>query len=182
MTPGPEDAVAARPETDRRPIRFVLNGRAVEALAAPWDTLLDMLRDALGATEVKYGCGEGVCGTCTVLLDGQPVNACLTLAVQVRCREVTTVRSLSQDGTLHPLQRAFIAHEAAQCGFCTPGMLLVAHAFLRDHPGATRDEIRAAIAGNLCRCTGYTRIVDAIEACARDHGHRDEAQAALEMK
>ncbi len=168
MAAGPADAGALRPETDRRRLRFVLNGRAVETSSAPWETLLAVLRYTLGATEVKYGCGEGVCGTCTVLLDGAPINACLVLAIQVHGREVTTVRGLAGDGALHPLQRAFIAHEAAQCGFCTPGMLLVAHAFLRDHPRATRDQIRAAIAGNLCRCTGYTRIVDAIEACARE--------------
>jgi aerobic carbon-monoxide dehydrogenase small subunit len=152
---------------ERVPLSFALNARAVTMLAAPHETLLAVLRDTLGATEVKYGCGEGVCGTCTVLLDGAPINACLILAVQVRNRAVTTVKGLSPDGDLHPLQRAFLAREAAQCGFCTPGMLLVAHAFLRDHPHPTRDEIRAALAGNLCRCTGYARIVDAIEACVR---------------
>lgn len=172
MAAKPAGAGAPRPETGRRPVRFVLNGRAVEVSSAPWETLLAVLRDSLGATEVKYGCGEGVCGTCTVLLDGAPINACLVLAVQANGREVTTVRGLSRDGALHPLQEAFVACEAAQCGFCTPGMLLVAYAFLRDHPRATREQIRAAIAGNLCRCTGYTRIVDAIEACARREAPR----------
>jgi len=159
-----ETAAAAAPEPVR--LSFVLNGHPVEAWVAPYETLLAVLRDTLGATEAKCGCGEGVCGTCTVLLDGAPINACLILGVQVRGRAVTTVKGLGTEGTLHPLQRAFVAHEAAQCGFCTPGMLLVAHAFLRDHPHPTRDEIRAAIAGNLCRCTGYTRIIDAIEASA----------------
>jgi carbon-monoxide dehydrogenase small subunit len=151
--------------TERAPLRFVLNGRPVDTWAAPYETLLAVLRDGVGATEVKYGCGEGVCGTCTVLLDGAPVNACLVLAVQAAGRAVTTVKGLGAGGDLHPLQRAFIEHEAAQCGFCTPGMLLVAHAFLTERPHATREEIRAALAGNLCRCTGYARILDAVEAC-----------------
>jgi carbon-monoxide dehydrogenase small subunit len=152
---------------ERWPLHFLLNGRRVDVWAAPHETLLAVLRDALGATEVKYGCGEGVCGTCTVLLDGAPVNACLLLGVQAQGRTVTTVKGLPNQDGLHPLQRAFVQHEAAQCGFCTPGMLLVAHAFVRDHPSATREQIRAAVAGNLCRCTGYTRIVDAVEAYAR---------------
>ena len=162
-------------EAARVRLRFVLNGHPVEVWAAPHETLLAILRDTLGATEVKYGCGEGVCGTCTVLLDGAPINACLLLGVQAAGRAVTTVKGLGAEGRLHPLQQAFVAREAAQCGFCTPGMLLVAHAFLAEHPRPSRDEIRAAIAGNLCRCTGYTRIVDAIEACARsDQGAREE--------
>ncbi len=159
-----EPPMDAPPE--RRRVQFHLNGQPVAVWAAPHDTLLAVLRDALGATEAKYGCGEGVCGTCTVLLDGAPINACLILGVQVQGRAVTTVKGLAGAHGLHPLQQAFIDHEAAQCGFCTPGILLVAHAFLRDHPAPTREQIRAAIAGNLCRCTGYTRIVDAIEASA----------------
>lgn len=154
------------PMTGRVALHFVLNGHAVDTWAAPHETLLAVLRDTLGATEVKYGCGEGVCGTCTVLVDGAPINACLVFGIQVAGRAVMTAKGLETEGDLHPLQRAFVSHEAAQCGFCTPGMLLVAHAFLRDHPRATRQEIRSAIAGNLCRCTGYTRIVDAIADCA----------------
>ena len=154
------------PVTERVPLRFVLNGRAVDTWAAPHETLLAVLRDTLGATEVKYGCGEGVCGTCTVLIDGAPINACLIFGIQVAGRAVMTAKGLGMEGDLHPLQRAFVSHEAAQCGFCTPGMLLVAYVLLRDHPRATRQEIRSAIAGNLCRCTGYTCIVDAIAACA----------------
>ena len=150
-----------------RRLRFLLNGRPVDVWAEAHATLLAVLRDALGATEVKYGCGEGVCGTCTVLLDGAPINACLHLAIQAQGRSVMTVKGLPGQDGLHPLQRAFVEHEAAQCGFCTPGMLLVAYAYVRDHPGATREQIRASVAGNLCRCTGYTRIVDAIEAYAR---------------
>ena len=143
---------------------FRLNGVRREVRVPAHQTLLQLLRDGLGAVEVKEGCGEGVCGTCTVLLDGEPVSSCLVLAGRIEGREVMTVRNLSRDGVLHPLQEAFIAHGAAQCGFCTPGMILTAYAFLQEHPRATRDEIRRAIAGNLCRCTGYTKIVDAIEA------------------
>jgi len=143
---------------------FRLNGVRREVRVPAHQTLLQLLRDGLGAVEVKEGCGEGVCGTCTVLLDGEPVSSCLVLAARIEGREVITVRNLSRDGVLHPLQEAFIAHGAAQCGFCTPGMILTAYAFLQEHPRATRDEIRRAIAGNLCRCTGYTKIVDAIEA------------------
>ena len=145
---------------------FRLNGVRREVRVPAHQTLLQLLRDGLGAVEVKEGCGEGVCGTCTVLLDGEPVSSCLVLAARIEGREVMTVRNLSRDGVLHPLQEAFIAHGAAQCGFCTPGMILTAYAFLQEHPRATRDEIRRAIAGNLCRCTGYTKIVDAIEAAA----------------
>ena len=145
---------------------FTLNGERREARVPAHQTLLRLLRDDLGAVEVKEGCGEGVCGTCTVLLDGEPVSSCLVLAGRIEGREVMTLRSLARDGVLHPLQEAFIAHGAAQCGFCTPGMILTAYAFLQEHPRATRDEIRRAIAGNLCRCTGYTKIVDAIEAAA----------------
>jgi aerobic carbon-monoxide dehydrogenase small subunit len=147
-----------------RPVSFDLNGRPVEMWAAASSTLLDVLREALGATEVKYGCGEGVCGTCTVLLDGESVNACTMLAVQADGRAVTTVKGLSRDGDSHPLQRAFLEHGASQCGFCTPGMLLVAEEFVREHPGASREEIRYALAGNLCRCTGYAKVLDAVEA------------------
>ena len=143
---------------------FRLNGVRREVRVPAHQTLLQLLRDGLGAVEVKEGCGEGVYGTCTVLLDGEPVSSCLVLAARIEGREVITVRNLSRDGVLHPLQEAFIAHGAAQCGFCTPGMILTAYAFLQEHPRATRGEIRRAIAGNLCRCTGYTKIVDAIEA------------------
>jgi carbon-monoxide dehydrogenase small subunit len=153
-------------ESGRRRLEFSLNGRPVEVWASPNDTLLAVLRDGLGATEVKDGCGEGVCGTCTILLDGAPVNACLLLGVQAHGHAVMTVRGLGGPGALHPLQQAFLEHEAAQCGFCTPGMLLVAYAFLTHHPTPTREQIRAALAGNLCRCTGYTRIVDAVESYA----------------
>jgi carbon-monoxide dehydrogenase small subunit len=148
-------------------IAFTLNGKRREHRVAAHRTLLDVLRDDLGAVEVKEGCGEGVCGTCTVLLDGEPVSSCLVLAGRADGREIVTLRGLSDGEALHPLQAAFVEHGAAQCGFCTPGMILTAYAFLREKPQAGRDEIRRAIAGNLCRCTGYTKIVDAIAACAK---------------
>ncbi|HKX17899.1 MAG TPA: (2Fe-2S)-binding protein [bacterium] len=148
-------------------IAFSLNGERREKRVPAHATLLSILRDELGAIEVKDGCGEGVCGTCTVLLDGEPVSSCLLLAARAAGHEITTVRGLAPAGGLSPLQEAFVAHGAAQCGFCTPGMILTAHAFLKQHPRPTRDEIRRAISGNLCRCTGYTKIVDAIEAAGR---------------
>ena len=147
-------------------IAFTLNGRLREVRTPAHRTLLDVLRDDLGALEVKEGCGEGVCGTCTVLLDGEPVSSCLVLAPRAAGRRITTVRGLGDGDALHPLQEAFVAHGAAQCGFCTPGMILTACAFLEEHPAPSRAEIRHAIAGNLCRCTGYTKIIDAIASVA----------------
>jgi len=147
---------------------FTLNGRLREVRVPAHRTLLEVLRDHLSALEVKEGCGEGVCGTCTVLLDDEPVSACLVLVPRAAGRRITTVRGLGggEGRALHPLQEAFATHGAAQCGFCTPGMVLTAYAFLRDHPTPSREEIRRAIAGNLCRCTGYVKIVDAIAHAA----------------
>jgi carbon-monoxide dehydrogenase small subunit len=147
-------------------VEFTLNGRPRQVDVAPSQTLLRTLRDTLGSMEAKEGCGEGVCGACTVLLDGRPVSSCLVLTPAARGRAVTTVRGLGAEGALHPLQQAFLEHGAVQCGFCTPGMLLTAFAYLQRHAAPTRDEIRRALAGNLCRCTGYTKIVDAVAACA----------------
>lgn len=152
----------------RRAVSFELNGLPAEVWVEPHRTLLEVLREDLGATEVKYGCGEGVCGTCTVLLDGESVNACTVLAVQAAGHTLTTVRGLATEGQVHPLQRAFLQHGASQCGFCTPGMLLVAEEFVREHPSASRDDVRRALAGNLCRCTGYTKILDAVQAYVAD--------------
>jgi aerobic-type carbon monoxide dehydrogenase small subunit (CoxS/CutS family) len=146
----------------------VLNRREREVEAHPHQTLLEILRDRLGVFDAKEGCGEGVCGACTVLLDGRPVSSCLVLAPTVAGRRVVTVRGLEPDGGLHPLQEAFVRHGAVQCGFCTPGMLLTALAFLERRPGAGREAIRAALEGNLCRCTGYAKILDAVEAYARE--------------
>ena len=154
-------------------VAFALNGRAREVDVMPSQTLLRTLRDTLGVFDAKEGCDEGVCGACTVLLDGRPVSSCLILTPTVGSRRVLTVRGLGRDAELHPLQEAFLSHGAVQCGFCTPGMLLTALAFLERWPHADRQAIREALAGNLCRCTGYAKILDAVEAYAvarRAHG------------
>jgi carbon-monoxide dehydrogenase small subunit len=144
--------------------RWVVNGRVREVEVRPGQTLLEVLRDGLGIFDVKEGCGEGVCGACTALLDGRPVSTCLVLAPSVRGRAIRTVRGLGRDGDLHPLQEAFVRSGAVQCGFCTPGMLLTTLAFLERHPRPSREAMRAALQGNLCRCTGYAKILDGIEA------------------
>jgi aerobic carbon-monoxide dehydrogenase small subunit len=155
------------------PVSIEVNGRVVQAYVEPNQPLVEVLRAEAGATDVKVGCGEGVCGTCTVLVDGEPINSCLVFAVQANGARVTTLRGLlGEDGSLHPLQRSFLEHGGSQCGFCTPGMVLTAHWFVDRHPGASREEIRAGLAGNLCRCTGYRKIVDAVEAYARGEAAR----------
>jgi aerobic carbon-monoxide dehydrogenase small subunit len=145
-------------------ISVTINGRPTDFGVSSNLSLLELLRTDAGCPEVKLGCGEGVCGTCTVLLDGEPVNACLVFAVQADGCEITTVRGMAADGELHDLQTMFIEHAGSQCGFCTPGMLLVSKWYLDRHPTADREELRRALAGNLCRCTGYTKILDAVEA------------------
>ncbi len=150
---------------------MVINGRTREVDVEPHRTLLEVLRDTLGIFDAKEGCDEGVCGACTVLLDGRPVSSCLVLGIGTRGRPIVTVRGLTPDGELHPLQDAFLRHGAVQCGFCTPGMLLTAIAFLERTPEPDRAQIRAAIEGNLCRCTGYAKIIDAIEEYARGRHH-----------
>jgi carbon-monoxide dehydrogenase small subunit len=147
-------------------LTFTLNGRPCAADAPDHWTVLDLLRDGLSLMGTKYGCGEGVCGTCTVLADGRPLRACLVLAAHVRGRELVTVEGLEADGRLDRLQTAFAELGAAQCGFCTPGVLLSAKALLTERPAPTEDEVRDALAGNLCRCTGYTKIVEAVLAAA----------------
>jgi carbon-monoxide dehydrogenase small subunit len=149
------------------PVRFKVNGQEVQTEFPAHLTLLQALRE-LGYTEVKNGCEKGDCGSCTVLLDGRAVNACLVLALQAQGREIMTVRGLGTVDNLHPLQKSFIEHGAIQCGFCTPGMLLSAKALLDENSSPTREEIEAGISGNLCRCTGYISIVDAVEATATD--------------
>jgi carbon-monoxide dehydrogenase small subunit len=147
-----------------------VNGRDQAVAVLPSATLLDVLHDELGLADVRYGCGEGVCGTCTVLLDGEPVSSCLTLALQAAGHRVTTLRGLTRrDGAavaLHPLQECFLRRGAAQCGFCTPGMVLTALDLVRRRGRPSREEIRYALVGNLCRCTGYTKILDAVEEYA----------------
>lgn len=146
-------------------VTLTVNGRHVTKTAGAHLSLLRWLRDVADVTDPKYGCGEGVCGACSVLVDGEPASSCIVLAAQVDGASVTTAAGLCEpDGSLGPLQRSFHEHHAAQCGFCTPGMLLCAHSMLRDADRTlTRDEIREGLHGNLCRCTGYTDIVDAIE-------------------
>jgi aerobic carbon-monoxide dehydrogenase small subunit len=147
-------------------IKLTVNGETVEAAVEPNRTLLQFLREDLGLTGSKHGCGLGDCGACTVIMDGKPVNSCLVLAVQSNGREVLTIEGLAENGTLHPLQQAFVDQGAIQCGFCTPGMILSAKALLEENPKPTELEIRTAISGNLCRCTGYQKIVEAIQAAA----------------
>jgi len=147
-------------------LKCTVNGEEHSVLADTRDTLLDLLRDRLGLTGTKEGCGNGNCGTCTVLMDGVPINACLVLAVEAPGRTITTIEGLSTNGVLHPLQQALVEHGGTQCGFCTPGILLSAKALLDQNPRPSEAQIRHAIAGNLCRCTGYGKIVEAIAAVA----------------
>ena len=139
-----------------------LNGEKVSVQVEPWAMLVEVLRDQLELTGTKVACGEGECGACTVLLDGRPVNSCLVPALKAQGREVMTVEGLAHLGELHPLQKAFVEHGAVQCGYCTPGMLMSAKALLDHNPSPTEDKVRLAISGNLCRCTGYAKIVEAI--------------------
>ena len=150
--------------TDWRAITLSVNGASRQALVRPCDTLLDALRDGLGLTGAKRGCDQGVCGACTVLADGRAVRACLSLALNCTGCEIRTVEGLARSGTLDPVQQAFIDAGAIQCGFCMPGMVVSAKALLNDNPAPTVEEIREAIAGNICRCSGYVKIVEAIQA------------------
>jgi aerobic carbon-monoxide dehydrogenase small subunit len=147
-------------------IQLTVNGQSVDAAVEPNRTLLQLLREDLGLTGTKHGCGLGDCGACTVILDGQPVNSCLVLAIQANGREVLTIEGLAENGKLHPIQQAFVDKGAIQCGFCTPGMILSAKALLDANPKPTEQDIRMAISGNLCRCTGYQKIVEAIGEAA----------------
>ena len=150
--------------TSQRVLSLTINGQPVEIPAPPERILLDLLREDLNLTGSKRGCDLGTCGCCTVLLDGRPTLSCLTLAALAEGKSITTIEGVGPGTDLHPVQRAFVEHGATQCGFCTPGFVLSAVALLRDHPHASRDEIVDAISGNLCRCTGYTKIVEAILA------------------
>ena len=147
-------------------ITLNVNDNEYEVMVAPYQTLCDVLRDKLGFTEVKNSCYSGECGACTVLIDGKAVCSCLMLVAQADGRKITTVRGLSTDDELHPLQKKFIEHGAVQCGYCTPGMLLAAKALLDSNPQPSEEEVRMAISGNICRCTGYQQIVEAIMAAA----------------
>jgi len=151
----------------RKPVEFHLNGAEKAVFVTDGQNLLDVLRRGVGDLTPKFGCGQGTCGTCTVLIDGEPYLSCLVLAETVAGRQVTTVGGLATGNTLHPLQSAFMEHFAAQCGYCTPGMLMAAKALLDRNPSPSREEVVEAISGNICRCTGYEPIIDAILAAAR---------------
>lgn len=148
-------------------IQVTVNGELVESAVEPNQTLLQFLREGLELTGTKHGCGLGDCGACTVILDGKPVNSCLVLAVQANGREVLTIEGLAENGNLHPIQQAFVDKGAIQCGFCTPGMILSAKTLLDENPKPSEHEIRTAISGNLCRCTGYQKIVEAVQEAAK---------------
>ena len=147
-------------------ITLLVNGERHELAVLSHHTLLEVLREDMGLIGTKHGCELGECGACTVLVDGLPVLSCLTLPLEVQACEITTIEGLEQNGHLHPLQETFAELGAAQCGYCTPGMLLSAVALLREHPQPTREQIKEALAGNLCRCTGYTKIYEAVESAA----------------
>jgi aerobic-type carbon monoxide dehydrogenase small subunit (CoxS/CutS family) len=148
-------------------IRFTVNGREVEAETDAQTRLLDLLREDLRLTGTKEGCGEGECGACTVLLDGRAVNSCLVLAPQVDGKDVLTIEGLANGAELHPIQRAYVEKGAVQCGFCTPGFIMSTYALLKANPAPTDEEILTALEGNLCRCTGYTKIVEAVRYAAK---------------
>ncbi len=150
----------------KRKMKLTVNGEEHSLEIEPHRTLLSVLREELELKGAKEGCGQGYCGTCTVLLEGQPVCSCCLLAMDARGREIVTVEGLSVNGELHPIQQSFIEQGAIQCGYCTPGMLLSAKALLDENPSPSEEDIRSAISGNLCRCTGYVKIVKAIRAAA----------------
>ena len=147
-------------------IELKINGDVHEVAIDPRRTLVEVLREDLDLTGTKESCGDGDCGACTVLMDGKPVNGCLVLALEAQGKDITTIEGIAKNGKLHPVQQAFIDHFAIQCGFCTPGMIISSVALLGRNPHPTEDEVRKAIAGNLCRCTGYVKIVEAILATA----------------
>ncbi len=151
----------------KQKIELEVNGKTQEVFVEPWKTLLEVLREDLGLTGAKMGCDDGNCGACTVIVDGQAIKSCLMLALQAGGKQILTIEGLGSAENLHPLQQAFIDHFAVQCGYCTPGMIMTAKALLDEKPEATEEDIRENLHGNICRCTGYVKIVEAVEA-ARD--------------
>lgn len=151
-----------------QPIEFTLNGKATSVDAPAHRLLLDLLRDEIGMTGTKEGCGTGDCGACTVYLNGKPVNSCLVLTGELTGADVVTIEGLKDGDAYHPIQAAFIEDGGAQCGYCTPGMLMMAASFLEENPDPTDDDIRFALSGNLCRCTGYVKIVEAVQDAAAE--------------
>jgi aerobic-type carbon monoxide dehydrogenase small subunit (CoxS/CutS family) len=159
-------ALSRHPDTQTIPVSFVLNGRQQEIEVEPHELLLDVVRERLGLTGVKRSCDVEVCGACTLLVDGRPVSACTTLAFEVRGKSVLTIEGLAENSKLHPLQESFIEHGGFQCGFCTPGMILAAKALLDENPNPTEAELKHFMHGNICRCTGYKKIIESIMAAA----------------
>lgn len=160
-------------------IKLSVNGKVLELSVNPQQTLVDAIREDIELTGTKKGCGTGDCGACTVLLDGKPVNSCLVFAIEADGREVTTIEGLKSGDELHPLQKAFIEHGAVQCGFCTSGMIISAEALLRQTPNPTEEQAKVAVSGNLCRCTGYQKIIEAITSVDPGQGHiRGEAMSS----
>ncbi len=147
-------------------VKFIVNGQEYETYIEPRRTLLQVLRDELDLTGTKYGCGIAECGACTVLIDGKPMLSCCTLAITAKEKNITTIEGLAKDGNLHPIQQAFIDCGAVQCGYCTPGMILTTKALLDENPNPAREEVKEYLVGNICRCTGYVKIVDAVLAAA----------------
>jgi aerobic-type carbon monoxide dehydrogenase small subunit (CoxS/CutS family) len=160
-------AQSPEPRADRFRLTMNVNGEAADVLVDSYKTLLEVLREDLQLTGTKHGCELGECGACAVTLDGEPVLSCLVLAAECQGRAVDTVEGLARDGRLHPLQDLFADLGGAQCGYCTPGILITAKALLDEHPSPTREQIQEALSGNLCRCTGYLQIIEAVEAAAR---------------
>jgi aerobic carbon-monoxide dehydrogenase small subunit len=152
---------------EERRIQVAVNGKTHDLMVPPWRTLLEVIREDLKLTGAKEGCGQGECGACTVIMGGKAINSCLVLAVEADGQEITTVEGLSKEGKLHPIQEAFVEHAGMQCGFCTPGMIMSAKELLDKNPDPSEQEIRHGIAGNVCRCTGYTKIVESISAAAK---------------
>jgi carbon-monoxide dehydrogenase small subunit len=151
-----------------KPVKLTVNGTLYELTVPPWKTLAEVIREDLGLTGTKEGCGLGECGACTVIMDGKTVNSCLVLAAEAEGKQITTIEGLADGDKLHPIQQAFIDHGGLQCGFCTPGMIMSTKALLDKTPNPTEEEIRRGIAGNLCRCTGYTKIIESIKAAAKN--------------
>jgi carbon-monoxide dehydrogenase small subunit len=171
-------------------IQATINGQPVEFLAEPYQSLLECLRDILGLTGTKEGCNDGNCGACSVLLNGRLVNACLVLGVEIEGQEVTTIEGLANWRGLHPVQQAFVKEDGLQCGYCTPGMIIAAKALLERNPNPSEKQIRTWLAGNLCRCTGYDKIIRSVQAAARQtppnppskEGNREEGARITEVK
>ena len=163
----------------KRVIELNVNGLSYDVVSSPEDLLIDVLRQKLDLSGTKKGCGQGDCGTCTVLIDGRRALACLTLAIACQGKQILTIEGMEQNGVLHPIQQAFIDKGAIQCGFCTPGMVMSAKALLDEHPSPTEHEIKLGISGNLCRCTGYVKIVDAVrDAAGRIRANADTGKGA----